>query len=66
MLLPNRMRKLLPKLRLRFSLKRNDSKGRFYNLVDLVNQLEQEKAAGRNGRLVEKLLRYDLESPNHR
>ena len=26
----------------------------------LVNQLEQEKAAGRSGRLSEKLLRYDL------
>ena len=34
--------------------------GRFFNLVDLVNQLEQEKAAGRSGRLSEKLLRYDL------
>ncbi|CAM5616100.1 hypothetical protein ATER59S_05787 [Aquamicrobium terrae] len=30
------------------------------NLVDLVNQLEQEKAAGKGGRLAEKLLRYDL------
>jgi predicted ATPase len=28
--------------------------------VDLVNQLEQEKAAGRTGRLSEKLLRHDL------
>ena len=36
------------------------AKGRFFNLVDLVNQLEQEKAAGRSGRLCEKLLRYDL------
>jgi DNA replication protein DnaC len=34
--------------------------GRFFNLVDLVNQLEQEKAAGRSGRLSEKLLGYDL------
>ena len=34
--------------------------GRFFNLVDLVNQLEQEKAAGRSGRLLEKLLRYNL------
>jgi len=34
--------------------------GRFFNLVDLVNQLEQEKAAGRSGRLSEKLLRYDV------
>jgi len=34
--------------------------GRFFNLVDLVNQLEQEKAAGRSGRLAETLLRYDV------
>ena len=33
---------------------------RFFKLVDLVNQLEQEKDAGRSGRLSEKLLRYDL------
>ncbi len=36
------------------------ARGRFFNLVDLVNQLEQEKAAGRSGRLAETLLRYDL------
>ena len=36
------------------------ARGRFFNLVDLVNQLEQEKAAGRGGRLAEKLLRFDL------
>ena len=36
------------------------ARGRFFNLVDLVNQLEQEKTAGRSGRLVETLLRYDL------
>jgi hypothetical protein len=35
------------------------AKGRCFNLVDLVNRLEQEKAAGRTGRLAEKLLRYD-------
>jgi len=34
--------------------------GRFFNVVDLINQLEQEKAAGRSGRLVESLLRQDL------
>ncbi len=34
--------------------------GRFFNLVDLVNQLEQEKAAGKSGRIVETLLRHDL------
>jgi DNA replication protein DnaC len=39
---------------------RSHAKGRFYNLVDLVNQLEREKLAGRSGQLVEKLLRYDL------
>ena len=36
---------------------RSRARGRFFNLVDLVNQLEQEKAAGRSGRLAEKLLR---------
>ena len=39
---------------------RSHARGRFYNLVDLVNQLEQEKAAGKGGRLAENLLRYDL------
>jgi len=39
---------------------RAHARGRFFNLVDLVNQLEQEKAAGRSGRLAEKLLRYHL------
>src|SRR6202162_5141928 len=36
---------------------RSRARGRFFNLVDLVNQLEQEKAAGRSGRLSENLLR---------
>jgi DNA replication protein DnaC len=36
------------------------ARGRFFNLVDLVNQLEQKKAPGRSARLAEKLLRYDL------
>lgn len=36
------------------------ARGRFFNLVDLVNQLEQEKAAGRSGRIAETLLRHDL------
>lgn len=31
-----------------------------FNLVDLVNQLEHEKAAGRSGRLAESLQRHDL------
>ena len=39
---------------------RSGTRGRFYNVVDLVNQLEQEKAAGRSGRLAEKLLRHDV------
>ena len=42
------------------SVIRARARARFFNLVDLVNQLEQEKAAGRSGRLAEKLLRYDL------
>ncbi len=37
------------------------ARGRFFNLVDLVNQLEQEKACRpAGGRLSEKLLRYDI------
>jgi DNA replication protein DnaC len=36
------------------------ARGRFFNLVALVNQLEQEKAAGKSGRIVETLLRHDL------
>jgi DNA replication protein DnaC len=39
---------------------RSRARGRFFNLVDLVNQLEQEKATGRSGRLAETLLRYDV------
>jgi len=39
---------------------RAQARGRFCNLVDLVNQLEQKKAVGGTGRVVEKLLRYDL------
>lgn len=30
---------------------RTRARGHFFNLVNLVNQLEQEKAAGRSGRL---------------
>ena len=36
------------------------ARGRFFNLVDLINQLEQERAAGRGGRLAEALQRHDL------
>ena len=36
------------------------ARGRFFNLVDLVNQLEAEKAAGRSGRLADTLQRHDL------
>ena len=39
---------------------KNGAKGRFFNLVDLVNQLEQEKLDGRGGRLAEQLSRLDL------
>jgi IstB-like ATP binding protein len=42
------------------SVIRARARGRFFNLVDPVNQLEQEKAAGRSGSLAEKLLHYDL------
>lgn len=36
------------------------ARGQFFDLVDLVNQLEQEKAAGRSGRIAETLLRHDF------
>jgi len=39
---------------------RNGRRGRFFNLVDLVNQLEQEKLAGRGGKLAASLVRLDL------
>lgn len=39
---------------------RNGKKARFFNVVDLVNQLEQEKLAGRGGKLAEHLARHDL------
>jgi len=39
---------------------RNGRKGRFFNLVDLVNRLEQEKLANRGGKLAESLCRQDF------
>lgn len=39
---------------------KSGAKGRFFNLVDLVNQLEQEKLDGRGGRLAAQLARLDL------
>jgi DNA replication protein DnaC len=39
---------------------RDGRKSRFYNFVDLANELEQEKLAGFAGRLIARLLRFDL------
>jgi DNA replication protein DnaC len=39
---------------------RNGSKGRFFNVVDLVNRLEAEARAGRPGRLADALARVDV------
>jgi DNA replication protein DnaC len=39
---------------------RNGRKARFYNVLDLVNQLEQEKLDNKGGKLAEKLSRHDL------
>jgi DNA replication protein DnaC len=39
---------------------RNGKKGKFFNLVDLVNRLEQEKLANRGGNLAESLTRQDF------
>ena len=36
------------------------SRGRYFNVVDLVNQLEHEKLNGRGGKLAEQLARLDL------
>jgi DNA replication protein DnaC len=39
---------------------RKGARARFYNLVDLANELEQEKMEGRAGKLSGKLVRFDL------
>src|ERR1700747_95681 len=39
---------------------RSGSRGRFYNVVDLVNRLETEARAGRQGRLADHLTRMDF------
>jgi DNA replication protein DnaC len=39
---------------------RNAAKGRFYNLVDLANDLEQEKLVGVAGKITNRLVRFDL------
>jgi DNA replication protein DnaC len=39
---------------------RRGARGRFYNVVDLVNRLENETRAGRQGRLAEYLTRMDF------
>jgi DNA replication protein DnaC len=39
---------------------RNGARGRFFNVVDLVNKLEAEARAGRQGRMADHLARLDL------
>lgn len=39
---------------------KNGKRGRYFNVVDLVNQLEQERLSGRGGKLAERLARLDL------
>lgn len=39
---------------------RNGRKARFFNVLDLVNQLEQEKLAGRGGKLAEQMARHNV------
>lgn len=39
---------------------RNNRKARFYNVVDLVNQLEQEKMIGKSGHLANRLQNIDV------
>jgi len=42
------------------NLIKHGRRGRYFNVVDLVNQLETEKLSGRGGKLAESLLRLDL------
>ncbi|NRC56544.1 IS21-like element helper ATPase IstB [Neoaquamicrobium sediminum] len=42
------------------SLIRNGARGRFFNVVDLVNRLETEHRAGKQGRLADYLTRLDF------
>ena len=42
------------------SMVRKGARVRFYNLVDLANELEQEKINGRGGKLAARLARFDL------
>ena len=39
---------------------RGGARGRFYNVVDLVNRLESEARAGRQGRMADYLSRFDF------
>ena len=39
---------------------KNGKRGRFFNVVDLVNQLEHEKLSGRGGKLADSLSRLDV------
>jgi DNA replication protein DnaC len=42
------------------SIVRTERKARFFNVVDLVNKLETEVKLGRQGRIVDSLVRVDL------
>jgi DNA replication protein DnaC len=42
------------------NLIKHGRRGRYFNVVDLVNQLETEKLSGRGGKLAETLIRLDL------
>ena len=41
------------------ALIRQEKRVRFYNVVDLVNELEREKQSGKSGRIVRQMLRHD-------
>ena len=51
-----------PTLLLPWAARRSETarRGRFFNLVDLVNRLEQEKLTNRGGKLAESLIRQDF------
>ena len=52
--------KIAPRHRDRPRLIRNGARGRFFNVVDLVNRLETEHRAGKQGRIADYLTRLDF------
>ena len=48
----------------RYSVIRNGTRDRFFNVVDLVNRLEAETRGGKQGRMADDLTRLDFVIPD--